>query len=270
MNTRPKIGLALGAGGARGFAHIGIIEILIKNNIPIDFIAGSSIGAMVGGIFAATKNIEKMKNDVMRADWKQILSFIDPDLKNGIVGGKKIKNYIEDYIGQTTFDKLRIPFSAIATNFNNGKPVILNTGDVATAIRASISIPLVFKPIKINNTILTDGALSMPVPVKAVKQMGADIIIAVNLDSKYFTNKLNYDKLSFYKIMRRTLNILSHNLSLYNIESADIVLEPNVGYIRWNEFKDNKKTMEEGRKETEKHIKKILETIESKLKKNKQ
>jgi len=137
-----KIGLALGSGGPRGLAHIGVIKTLVENNIPIDFIAGASAGALVGGAYAATKNIKTIEKIALQVNRRQILSLIDPTWKHGLIKGIKIERFIENYIGKISFKDLKIPFSAIATDIRTGEMVLMNQGRVASAIRASISIPL--------------------------------------------------------------------------------------------------------------------------------
>jgi len=234
---RPKIGLALGSGGPKGLAHIGVIKILEKNNIPIDFIAGSSIGAMIGGFYSATKNIKQMEKIALSINWRQILSFIDPLLHQGLIGGEKIKKFIENHIGKIKFQDLKIPLSVIATDLKTGEIVSINQGDLSSAIRASISIPLIFKPVKREGRLLADAGLSLPVPVEIARKMGADLVIAVNLDANYFADK-NNDKtnLGFYKIANNSINILRHHLASWNVKDTDIVIEPKLGIVHWNKF----------------------------------
>jgi len=230
----PKIGLALGSGGARGLAHIGVIKVLEENNIPIDFIAGSSMGAMVGGFYAANKDINQAENLASEANLKLILSLIDPSLRQGMLGGKKVNNFIENQVGGVSFKDLKIPLSIVATNLKNGDSVVINKGNLAAAIRASISIPIVFKPIAQEDKLLVDGGLSLPVPADIVKKMGADVVIAVNLDADYFSSESK--KFGFYKIAENSINLLRHHLAYSNIKDADIVINPRVGRIHWNKF----------------------------------
>ncbi len=253
LNDKPKIGLALGSGGARGLSHIGVIKVLEKHNIPIDFIAGSSIGALIGGFYAATKNIQKIEETASQINWKQLLSLTDPSFHQGILKGERIKKFIKENIGDN-FSDLKIPFAAVTTDLKNGKTVILKKGNLVSAIRASIAVPLVFQPIKLENKILSDGGLSMPVPVKAVKEMGATIVIAVNLDGSYF-DKETKTKLSFYEIANTSLNILRYHLAFYNAKEADFVITPKVGGITWFDFvKRKEKTISLGEKATEEKI----------------
>ena len=236
-NKKPKIGLALGGGGARGLAHIGVLRVLEKNNIPIDMISGSSMGAIIGSFYSASKDIERLEDIAKRTDWKKIVSLIDPAIKQGVIEGKKVYDFIEGEIGKVSFSDLSIPFSAVATDLKTGESIVFKDGEsVASFVRASISLPLIFKPVKIKGRVLADGGLSMPVPVDAVKDMGADIIIAVNLDTNNFPNHYNNgDKLGFYKIANNSINILRYNLAFHNSKNADVVVLPKLdGFIVFN------------------------------------
>ena len=237
---KPKIGLALGSGGPKGLAHIGVIKVLEKNNISIDFIAGSSVGALVGGFYAATQDIKGIENISSVTNWHQILTLVDPSLRQGLVGGKKIKEFIENYVDEMHFQELKIPFSVMATDLKNGRAVCINKDEVALAIRASISTPLVFKPVEREGKLLVDGGLSVPVPVDIVRKMGADIVIAVNLDADYFANSDNKNaNFGFYKIGNSSINLLRYHLAAWNVKSADIVISPRTGDIHWNKFLGN-------------------------------
>ena len=258
---RPKIGLALGSGGPRGLAHIGVIKVLEENNIPIDFIAGSSIGAMVGGFYATAKDIDQVEKIAMGTNWKMILALIDPSFRQGLLGGKKVNNFIEDHVDKMNFKDLKIPFSVVATNFKNGDVVIINKGDVASAIRASISLPLVFKPVERGNKLLVDGGLSLPVPVEVVRKMGADLVIAVNLDADYFANNNENNKFGFYKMAENSINLLRHHLAHRNVENADIVISPQVGNAHWGKFLDGKDIISAGEKSTKIKLSQLKESM---------
>jgi NTE family protein len=257
-----KVGLALGSGGAKGLSHIGVIKVLEENNIPIDFIAGSSIGALIGGVYAASKNIRELEEVVLSTDWKKIFSLIDPAFKGGLLGGDKVKNFIKKYIGKENFEELLIPFSAVATNIQNGKPVIFSKGDVATAIRASISFPLLFRMVKSEGDVLADGGLSLPVPVSVVKDMGADVVIAVNLDGGYFNEEHQRRKMKFYDIANNSLNILRYHLATHNSEEADVVVLPKTGDVYWNKFVHGENVISSGEKAMQEKIKDLKKIIE--------
>ncbi len=264
---QPKIGLALGSGGPKGLAHIGVIKILEENNIPIHFIAGSSIGAMIGGFYAATKDIKQIEETALGISWRQVSTLIDPSLRQGLLGGEKIKTFIKKHINEVHFKDLKIPFSAVATDMKNGDVVSMDKGELSSAIRASISFPLVLKPVEREGRLLTDGALSMPVPVEVVRKMGAELIIAINLDTDYFTNnnKVNF---GFYRIANNSIGLLRHHLASWNIRDANLVIAPRFDNIRWNKFLDGKDIILTGEEAMKGQLSKLQELIHQKSQSN--
>ncbi len=257
-SKRPKIGLALGSGSSRGLAHIGVIKVLEENNIPIDFIAGSSIGAMIGGFYAAGLDIKRIEEIALETNWRKMFSLIDPHLKQGLVGGKKVKTFIENHINGKKFEDCEIPFAAVATDLKTGEVVVLNKDEIAQSIRASISLPLIFKPVEINGRILADGGLSAPVPVENVRNMGADLVIAVNLDKYYYNEKW---KPGWYNIANDSLNIPSYHLALLNTANADIVIDIDVGKNSWYQFVNGQNKISAGEKATKKVLPQLKESI---------
>jgi NTE family protein len=258
MGKKKKIGLALGSGGARGLAHIGVLKVLEKNNIKIDFIAGSSIGALIGSFYAAGLSAKQIEKIALKTNWSRLFSLIDINLKQGIIGGEKVKNFIIENIGSIKFKDLKIPLTVVATDFKNGETVYFNQGDVTSAVKASISMPLVFSPVEKDNKLLIDGGFSMPVPVEAVKKMGADFIIAVNLDGGYFQQEqVDYKKLTLYQIANTSINIVRYNLAALNVKDADLNICPTIGNINWGKFTDGKKVIIAGEKAMNKKIKEI-------------
>lgn len=235
-----------------------------ENNIPIDFIAGSSIGAMVGGFYAAGLSIKEIEEIALSTNWRRVFSVLfDPHLKQGLIGGEKLKTFIEDYINGKKFEDCKIPFVAVATDLKTGEVVVLNKGEMAQAIRASVSIPLVFKPVEINGRMLADGGLSAPVPVEIVKSIGADIVIAVNLDKHYCDEEW---KPGWYDIANDSLNILRHHLALSNVANADIIIEINVDKNYWYQFVNGQDKILAGEKATKKVLPRLQEIIYQKSK----
>jgi len=221
-----KIGLALGSGGPRGLAHIGIIKALENNEIPIDCIAGSSAGSIIGGLYSALKDIKKIEDIALSANRRTLLSlFFDPSLTQGLIAGNKLERFIEKYIGNINFSDLKIPFTAVATDLITKEPVPIKKGKVVKALRASSSIPFVLKPVKKGRHVLVDGGLSDPVPVDVVRKMGADLVIAVNLDY-YLPNTSG--KFGFYNIVSNSISIYAYNLSKNIIKRADFVIPAKV------------------------------------------
>ena len=242
FHKHKKVGLALGSGSARGFAHIGVIKVLEKNNIPIDYIAGSSIGALVGGLYAATKDIAYIEKLALDTDWLQLVKLADPSFGSGFIAGEKVKQYIRDALRGTTFSTLKIPFSVVATDIIAGEPVIFHEGDLAEVIRASISIPFIFHTVPDGEKILCDGALSMPVPVPVALQMGADYVIAVDLDSGYFKQGHPKPKDNLMDMGNNVVMLLSSHLAKENMKKADLILTPSLGDVEWKSFGSRKAT----------------------------
>ena len=185
-----KVGLALGGGGGRGMAHIGVIEVLEREKIPIDIIAGTSVGAAIGALLAQGKNADEMKVLARSWDWKHRARAIDLTLpKSGFIAGKKVKEFLKSIIGDVQFSELKLPFACVATDVMTGEEVVINQGSVLEAVRASISMPIIFSVVKWQGRYLVDGGLVDPVPVGVLKDMGADFIIAVNVDPRMSTGQ---------------------------------------------------------------------------------
>ena len=231
-----KVGLALSGGGARGLAHIGVIKTLVKNNVPIDIISGTSIGALVGGLYAATKNINILEEIALTNNWKEIFNlFFDPGFKGGLITGNKIINLIEKYTGKIDFKDLKIPFVSVATDFNTGQMVEISKGKLCRAIRASIAVPFFFQPLIIDNKILFDGGLSSPYPVNSLRKMGADVVIGVNLYDDYLS-ELSINEINLIPVLRQSMKILLHNLAEIEAIKADVNITPSITKIGWKQL----------------------------------
>jgi len=181
MGKRVKVGLALGSGSARGFSHIGIIRALEAEGIPIDYIAGTSIGAIVGSVYAAgaLQNGEEL---LEKFDWKRVMFLIDPLLPlSGLLGGKQIEKLFKTLLQEKNIEDFPLPFAAVAADVATGEEVVLTQGNAVKAVRASMSMPGVFTPVFLQGRFLVDGGIVSPVPVHAARMLGADIVIAVNL-----------------------------------------------------------------------------------------
>ncbi|MFQ6122218.1 MAG: patatin-like phospholipase family protein [Dehalococcoidales bacterium] len=233
-----KVGLALGSGGARGLAHIGVLEVLAKEGIPVDMIAGTSIGAIVGSLYAQGKNASQIKELALELTRHKLTHFIDPSLpKTGLIKGKKIKDSLVSFFGDDIrFSALKIPFACVATDIETGEEIILDRGSVAEAVRASISIPGIFTVVKRGGRYLVDGGLVNPVPVSLVRRMGADFIIAVNVipgvvDRAHPAGKegtRGSKEPNVIQVLLQSLHIGAYSLVRASLEGADVVIEPNV------------------------------------------
>ena len=183
MSKSSNIGLALGGGAARGWAHIGVIEALDQLQVPVRCVAGTSMGALVGGFFAAGR-LPALTALALQLDWKQALQFfIEPAWPHaGLVDGKKIVGFVRQHMALTEIDGLNLPFSAVSTDLLSGREVVWAHGDLIEAIRASIAIPGMFTPVPHDGTLLADGGLVNPLPVSVVRAMRAKAVIAVDLN----------------------------------------------------------------------------------------
>jgi len=186
---RPRIGLALGSGSARGLAHLGVIRAIEDAGIEVDFIAGASMGALIGAIYAAGK-LDELEATFRTFDWKTMASFFDVVLpKSGLLDGAKVSELVRAHIHAETIEMLPRFFAAVATDIVSGEEVVIRSGDVIEAVRASISVPGIFTPVRSNGHILVDGGLTNPVPVTAVRAMGAEFVIAVDLNHEIVAGK---------------------------------------------------------------------------------
>ncbi|MGP8330312.1 MAG: patatin-like phospholipase family protein [Methanosarcinaceae archaeon] len=179
---RKTIGLALGSGAARGLAHIGVLKILAANKIPVDFIAGTSMGALIGALYAGGLSVAQLEDIACNTDWKLTAKMLTPTLPwAGLVEGNRIREFIRTLVGDRNLSDLKIPFATVATAVQTGEEIVIENGSLVEAVRASISIPGVFTPVRYRNRFLVDGGVVNPLPVDVVKAMGADIVIAVNV-----------------------------------------------------------------------------------------
>jgi NTE family protein len=246
---RKKVGLVLGSGGAKGLAHIGVIKILEEHKIPINFIAGSSIGAMVGGFYVSGLSSKEMEEIALSTDWRRIVSVLaDPKLKNGLIGGDKTTAFIERYVKGKQIEDCHIPFAAIATDLATGEIVVLRSGSMSSAIRASVSIPLAYTPVEVEGRILVDGGLAAPVPVSVARAVGMDVVVAVNLEKHYCSGKW---KPGWYGIADNSLSIMRHHLSILDASHADVVIDVDLERTPWYQFTNGRNKILAGEKAAE-------------------
>lgn len=264
---RKTVGLALGSGGIRGLAHVGVLRTLVQNKIPIDFIAGSSMGAGIGALYAAHKNIATLEEVTIGNKRDKLKALLEIQLrKGGLIKGHKVRKLLKIWLGDITFADLAIPLTVVATDILSGKQVNLNQGPVVPAVHASTAVPLMFAPVPYNDYLLVDGGLTNPLPSDIVRAMGADIVIAVNVDHS-ITLQLKKEEVSIPTVSLQSLRIIRNHLAQHAYEKSDVVIEPpinDIGIVAWKRyFTDDAidRIVAQGSEATKPHIEHIKKLI---------
>jgi NTE family protein len=238
----------LGSGSARGMAHIGVIRVLKEGGIPIDFIAGTSIGAVIGGLYALRRDIARIEEVADELNWRRLLSLVDLTFhKTGLIRGRRIMDWAKSVIGHDVqFSDLEIPFACVATDIMTGQEIVIKEGSVMEAMRASSSIPGLFSVAKLQGRYLVDGGLVNPVPISTVKNMGADFVIAVNVipgasseeRTNWMTRKGTMGSLepNIIHVLTQSIYIGARPLVQTALRSADFAIEPQVASIGPGDF----------------------------------
>ena len=216
------VGLALGGGASKGFAHIGIIKVLKENGIPVKVVTGTSAGSIVGSLFASGMSPDRLE---LEAEILGKTDLVDLTLStSGFIKGEKLQNYINRKVGGRQIQQFPIKFAAVATDFETGKAVVFNQGNAGQAVRASAAIPNVFQPVIIDRHKYVDGGLSQPVPVSAAKHQGANFVIAVDISARPSKNVGQ----GFFSYLDQTLNVMSVSALQNELGQANVVIKPQV------------------------------------------
>ncbi|RMF88362.1 MAG: patatin family protein [Nitrospinota bacterium] len=221
MTKRKTVGLALGGGAARGIAHIGVLKALTQAHIPIDFLAGTSSGSLIAACYAAGMPVEYMIERALQTHWR-LLTRLSLQ-KTGLSSGEKLSAFLHSLLDHKHFADLQIPLAVVTTDLYSGEAYLIQSGEVEVAVRASCSVPGIFPPVSLHGKLLVDGGLVNNVPVDVVRQMGADIVIGVDVN-EYSDSSQNLDNL--FTIVLRSLNILMQQHVRRVLQEADVVLLP--------------------------------------------
>ncbi len=227
---RPKIGLALGSGGLRGTAHIGVLKVLERETIPIDYIAGCSIGSMIAALYCSGYTPEQILNLAKKIKPSFWMDFIVP--KMGILAGDRFLETMRILTRKNQFSDLSIPLAVVATEITSGCEVVFTEGDVAPAVRASISVPGIFVPFRIGEMLLVDGAVLNPTPLNVLEEMGAEIIIGVDLAHAGIVNSIT----NVFDVILQSIDIMERELFNHRQQRWDIIIRPNVAHIPPSSF----------------------------------
>jgi NTE family protein len=239
--SRPaKIALVLGAGASKGFAHVGVIKILESNKIPIHMIVGTSVGSVVGSFYASGFDAFQLQKLSFSVETGDLVDLILPE--NGFIKGEKLAEFVNKTVKNTPIEKLKIPFYAVAADIQTGQEVVFDKGNTGMAVRASCSIPGIFRPVKIGDRMYVDGGVVSPVAVDVARRFGATIVIAVDISSAEDRTLPG----NTIETILRAFSIMYSRLASIQISKADVVIKPKVGYIGSADFSKRHEAILEG------------------------
>ena len=237
----PRVGLALGGGAARGFAHIGVIQVLEEQGIRPDLVVGTSAGSVVAALYAAGHTGAQLVTLADSMDEATITDWAFP--LRGAIRGEALAAYIRKNTGGRPIEQMKLPLGVVATDLADGQPILFQRGDVGTAVRASSSVPAVFQPVKIGEREYVDGGLVAPVPVRFAKQMGAEFVIAVDISSPP-DGAATGDAM---RMLLQTFSIMGRSINNFELREADVVLRPRLNGISSADFAARKRSIAAGR-----------------------
>lgn len=259
QEKRPIVALVLGSGGARGYAHIGVIQVLEQHGIHPDFIVGTSAGSIVGSIYASGKTANELRDIALNMKANDVRD-VKIDLK-GFFDGKKVENYVNEQVNNTPLEKLKTPMYVVATQLKEGKKVVFNYGNTGQAVRASVSIPSMFVPTKIGEDEYVDGGLVSPVPVEVAHDLGADIIIAVDI----LAQPIHTETSNVWGLFNQNINIMQNHLAREELQYADVIIQPELKEkAHIFDVKNREITIQAGRDAAQKQLNAIFTAIAQK------
>ncbi|HJX17977.1 MAG TPA: patatin-like phospholipase family protein [Acidiferrobacterales bacterium] len=240
--NRPRVALVLGGGAARGFAHVGVIRALEQEKIPIDLIVGTSVGSLIGALYAHELNSFELEWTAFSLEKDDLLDYTFMSAGMGPIKGERLEAFVNKKIPVVNIESLKIPFAAVATDLNRGTRVVLDRGPLARAIRASCAIPGVFQPVEHQGRLLVDGGTVDNLPVAVARDKGADIVIAVDISQ----NVTNYNITNLVDVTLQAVHIMfSENVSQRR-RDADVLISPAVGSVAMMDFTQKKRVMQAG------------------------
>ncbi|HLO04948.1 MAG TPA: patatin-like phospholipase family protein [Symbiobacteriaceae bacterium] len=248
-----KVGLALGGGFARGMAHVGVLQALEQHAIPIDLVAGTSAGSLVGAMYCAGLDPWQMEQHVDKINWRSLVRL--RLRRDGLLDAEGLERWILSMVGDLTFPELRMPFTVTATDLQAGTEVLLREGRVAQAVRASCAFPGIFLPVKLGEQTLVDGGLINPVPTRICREMGADLVIGVELGRSAGEQVAPRNLIH---IVLGALSLVQRPLVASTLAEGDVVIQPELGSFSIWELERAREMIAEGRRAAEEAIPEIL------------
>lgn len=230
-DDQPVVGFALGGGAARGFAHVGVLNVLERHGIQADLVVGTSAGSLAGALYASGLQGERLVEEAMRLERQMLTDYIFPD--RGFIRGEGLQRYVNEAVGARLLEELPIPFAAVATDLYSGDAVVFNRGNTGMAVRASSSMPGVVQPVRIRGREYVDGGLVSQVPVNTARAMGADVVIAVDVSRPpYPASEIR----STLDVLRQGLVIMMTTMVERELRDADVVIRPRINDIDIADF----------------------------------
>lgn len=239
----PKIGLALGGGAARGFAHVGVIQVLEEAGLKPQLVAGTSAGSLVAALYASGRSGAQLQQVALEMEEAAFTDWTLPIFSRGMLRGEALARYVNAQVGNKLIEAMALPLGIVATDLNSGQGVLFQRGDTGAAVRASSAVPALFLPVRISGREYVDGGLVSPVPVRYAKQMGAELVIAVDISSAPEGNPAG-DPL---QILLQTFAIMGKSINGYELRDADIVVRPALAGVGSADFTSRKRAIEAGR-----------------------
>lgn len=240
----PKLGLALGGGAARGFAHIGVIQVLEEAGLRPDFVAGTSAGSVVAALYASGKTGAQLQQIGESMEEAAITDWTLPVFASGILRGDALARYVNQQVGGRAIENMTMPLGIVATDLYSGEMMVFQKGDTGMAVRASSAVPAIFQPVKISGRSYVDGGLVSPVPVRAARRMGAQVVLAIDItsppDSSGSDNTIT--------VLLQTASIMGKSINAFELKEADVVVRPDLRAVSSADFSSRKKAIEAGRR----------------------
>ncbi len=257
---RPKVALVLGGGAARGFAHIGVIRVLEQEKIPIDMIVGTSVGSLIGAMYACDLNSFELEWTAFSLQKDDVFDFavLSAFTAMGPVRGDRLEEFVKAKVPVTNIENLKLPFAAVATDLNRGTRVVLDKGSIAKAVRASSAIPGVFNPVEYQGKLLVDGGVVDNIPIAVAREKGADIVIAVDISE----NVINFNVTNVIDVVLQSVNIMFSENVKYKKKEADILIKPAVAPVALLDFSQKKQCMLAGMDAARRAVPDIRKKIE--------
>jgi NTE family protein len=243
VKVPPRIGLALGGGAARGFAHIGVIQVLEEAGIHPALVSGTSAGSLVAAIYASGKTGAQLQRVADTMEEATIADWTLPIFSRGMLRGEALARYVNTQVGGKLIENMSLPLGIVATDLNSGQSMLFQRGDTGTAVRASSAVPAVFQPVKISGREYVDGGLVSPVPVRAARSMGAELVIAVDISSPPDSNLAG----GTLEILMQTFSIMGKSINSLELKDADVVVRPALLGVSSSDFSARKRSIEAGR-----------------------